>query len=77
MKKGNEDVKTFDDFSNQYWYNDGEKIMVGNDFKAIVAGDCQTLIPKEIIYGAPAKTWRLIVTVDDKLHLIKTSKQLK
>ena len=40
-------------------------------------GECETLEVEETYYDEPSNTWRIIVTADDKIHLLKSFKELK
>jgi hypothetical protein len=80
MKKSNEggERKTFADHSQSSWFMEDEtKIRIGESLNQIMKGKYETLEIKDIIYGTPARTWRIIITPDDKMHLLKTSKELK
>jgi hypothetical protein len=73
-----EDRKTFDDKTFNSWFVDDEgNIKVGQSLAKIMKGECETLRVKENIYGEPSNTWRIIIPVDDKFILLKSSKELK
>jgi len=76
-KKKIENVKTFSDFSNKSWFKDGDNIKVGESFQKIMSGESELLQVKEILFGNPFQTWNIIITKDDKIHLLKTSRELK
>ena len=77
-KKKPENVKTFSDFTNKSWFKDIENnIKVGENFQKINAGEVQTLEVKEILFGNPFQTWIIVITKDDKINLLKTSRELK
>jgi hypothetical protein len=42
-----------------------------------MAGECETLEVKEMLYGDPWNTWRILITPDSALHLLKTSRELR
>jgi predicted Ser/Thr protein kinase len=78
MKKPtSENVKTFFDFTVKSWFMDGENIKTGDNISKIMSGDFQTLEVKEIFHGDIYKTWKIVITKDDKIYLLKTSKELK
>jgi predicted Ser/Thr protein kinase len=78
MKKTtSEEVKTFFDFTVKSWFMDGDNIKTGDNISKIMSGDFQTLEVKEIFHGDIYKTWKIIITKDDKIYLLKTSKELK
>ena len=76
-KKKVENVKTFSDLTNKSWFMDGDNIKVGETFPKILAGECQTLEVKEILFGEQYQTWKIVVDKADKTHLLKTSRELK
>jgi hypothetical protein len=78
MKKLNENVKTFSDFTVKSWFIDKDNnIKVGDNFSKINDGESQTLEVKEILHGNPYTTWKIVITKDDKIYLLKTSRELK
>lgn len=80
MKKGkieNDSQKTFSDFTNRLWFTDGEKIKVGESLQKIMTGDFISLDVKEVFIGDTYQTWKIIITVDDKIYLLKKSRELK
>jgi hypothetical protein len=77
-KKPDENVKTFSDLTVKSWFIDKDNnIKVGDSFPQILAGESQTLDVKEIFHGNPYGTWKIVVTKDDKIYLLKTSRELK
>jgi hypothetical protein len=40
-------------------------------------GECETLEVKDTYYGEPSNTWRIIITKEDKMTLLKSSRELK
>jgi hypothetical protein len=73
-----ENRKTFEDKTFKSWYVDEDgKVKVGESLVKIMKGDCETLEVKETYYGNPSNTWRIVQTADDKLHLLKSAKELK
>lgn len=78
MKKTkNENLKTFSDLTNKSWFTDGQNIKVGDDFSKIMSGEFLTLEVKEILVGENYQTWKVVITNDDKICLLKTSRELK
>jgi hypothetical protein len=72
-----ENQKTFSDLTIKSWFKDGNNIKVGESFQKIVKGECLTLEVKEILYGDPSKTWIIVITKDEKVYLLKSSRELK
>ena len=77
IKNKNENQKTFADITNLSWYIDGKNIKVGDSFQKIMSGDSHTLEVKEILIGEHYQTWKLVITTDDKIYLLKSSRELK
>jgi hypothetical protein len=73
----NENKKTFNDITHQSWIVDEGTIKIGESPTLIMKGECETLEIKDTFYGEPSNTWRIVITADDKLHLLKSSKELK
>ena len=76
-KVGNENEKTFSDLTNKSWFKEGETIKVGDSFPQIMTGDSQTIEVKEILIGNPYQTWKVVIDNNDKVHLLKSSRELK
>jgi hypothetical protein len=77
-KEQNENIKTFSDFQVKSWFLDENKnIKVGDNISKIMSGDCLTLEVKEVLHGDPYKTFRIVIDKDDKVYLLKTSRELK
>jgi hypothetical protein len=77
-KEQNENIKTFSDFQVKSWFLDENKnIKVGDNLVKIMSGDCQTLEVKEALHGDPYKTFRIVIDKNDKVYLLKTSRELK
>jgi len=73
-----EERKTFEDKTFSRWLMDEEgTITVGASTAKIMKGDCETFKAKEIYYGDVSNTWRIIVTTDDRIVLLKSSRDLK
>ena len=70
-KKKIENEETFSDLTNKSWFRDGDS------FPKIMAGDFQDLNVKEVLFGNPYQTWKIVITKDDKIHLLKSSRELK
>ena len=78
-KKKEEPVeeKTFSDLTNKSWFRDGSIITIGDSFSKITSGDSQTLEIKDFLSSEEIITWKILVTVDEKIHLLKSSRELK
>ena len=76
-KKKIENQKTFSDLNNKSWFRDGDNLKVGDNFGKIMAGEFQTLEVKEILFGNEIQTFTIVITKDDKIHLLKSSRELK
>jgi len=72
-----ENVKKFKDYSQKSWLTNGKSIKVGASESEILAGKSENLDVKEMYHGDPANTWRIIITNDGTIILLKTSKELK
>ena len=80
MKKNkgtDENAKVFRDHSLRSWYTDGDNIKVGDSLANIMRNESETLEVKEIIYGDSHNTFKIVVTTDEKIHLLKTSRECK
>jgi hypothetical protein len=55
---------------------DGRNIKVGDSFAKIMQNDFTILEVKEILHGSPVRTWKIVITKDDKFNLLKTSREL-
>ena len=75
--KKNEDGKTFSDLSDKSWFKEGDNIKIGDSFQKIMAGESTLLEVKEIYNGVEYQTWKIVITKDDKIYLLKTSRELK
>ena len=71
------DGKTFSDFTDKFWFKDGDNIKVGDSFPKIMSGESTTLEVKDIFLGNDSQTWIIVITQDENIHLLKSSKQLK
>jgi hypothetical protein len=79
-KKLDEDnVKKFSDFSNKSWLfeNDTQIINVADSALKLMKGEATKIEVKDILYGDPWQTWRIVIDNNDKFYLLKTSKELK
>ena len=63
--------KTFSDLTNKSWFKDGDNIKVGDSFQKIMAGESTILEVKEIYHGVEYQTWQIVITKDEKIHLLK------
>jgi hypothetical protein len=81
MKKklDNENVKKFSDLSNKSWLveNDGKTINTAESALNLMKGEGSKIEVKEILHGDPWQTWRIIIDQNDKVFLLKTSRELK
>ena len=69
--------KTFSDLTNKSWFKDGDNIKVGDSFSKMLAGESKLLEVKEVLYGEQFQTWIIVITKDEKIYLLKTSRELK
>jgi hypothetical protein len=76
-KKKIENQKTFSDLSNKSWFKDGDNIKVGDSFPEIMSGKSKTLGIKDILFGTPSQTWVIVITKEDTVFLLKSSRELK
>jgi hypothetical protein len=74
-----ENAKKFQDATHKarLTETDGKRIKAGGNAAKIMAGECDTLEIKEMFHGDPWNTWRILVTADNGLFLLKTSRELK
>ena len=77
IKTKNENQKTFSDLTNKSWFMDKNNVKIGDNFQQINSGNFQTLEVKEILFGEHHNTWKLVITTDDKIYLLKSSRELK
>ena len=76
-KTKDENQKTFFDLTRKLWFTDGNKIKVGENMSELMSGKGQILDVKEIVIGDPFQTWKIVITTDDKINLLKTSREIK
>ena len=76
-KKKIENEKTFSDLTNKSWFKEKETIKVGDSFQKIMSGEFQVLDVKEILFGFEYQTWNIVITKDEKIHILKSSRELK
>jgi len=69
--------KTFLVLTDKMWFTDKNKIKVGKSMSEILSGETQTIDIKEILVGENYKTWTIVIDMEDKYYLLKTSKELK
>jgi len=73
-----ENRKTFEDKTLNSWYTDDKgKVKIGESLAKIMKGDCETVDVRENYYGEPSNTWRIITTNDNRMILLKSSRELK
>jgi hypothetical protein len=76
-KTVNENERSFSDLTNKSWFMDGENIRIGENLSKIMTGESVSLIVKEILPGNPYQTWKIVIDKNDKIHLLKSSRELK
>ena len=69
--------KTFSDLTNKSWFKEGDNIKVGDNFSKLLANESLLLEVKDIFNGEQAQTWQIVITKDDKIYLLKTTRELK
>ncbi|GHV85279.1 hypothetical protein AGMMS50230_08870 [Spirochaetia bacterium] len=72
-----EEMKTFDDLTFKSWVIDGNELKVGESGSKMFHGELETLEIKDIFYGEPSRTWTIAITTDDKIHLLKSAREVK
>ena len=74
-----ENVRKFKDMTHRAWVieTDEKHVKIGDTTAKIMAGDCETLEIREMLYGEPFNAWRILVTADGTVHLLKSSRELK
>jgi len=72
-----ESQKTFLILTDKMWFTDKNKIKVGNSMSGILSGETTVIDTKEIFVGENYKTWTIVIDTEDKMYLLKTSKELK
>jgi len=78
-KVQSENVKTYSDLTNKSWYfaDKESKIKIGNNFSEIQEGKVSVIEVKEILFGQNFQTWKIVIDKEDKIYLLKTSRELK
>jgi len=76
-KTVNENEKTFSDLTNLVWFRDGDDVKVGENLPKIMKGEIHTLDVKEILSGSQYQTWKIVIDKNDKIYLLKSSRELK
>jgi len=76
-KTETENEKTFSDFTNKSWFKDGDIIKVGDSFPDIMKGGCETIEVKEVLSGEQYRTWKIAIDKEGKIHLLKSSRELR
>jgi hypothetical protein len=69
--------KTFSDLTNKSWFTEGEKIKVGENLPELLSGKGKILEVKEILIGDVFKSWKIVIDTEEKIHLLKSSRELK
>jgi hypothetical protein len=72
-----EEVKTFDDLTFKSWVIDDGVLKYGESGSKMFHGELETLEIKDIYYGEPSNTWRIVITKDDKIILLKSAREVK
>jgi hypothetical protein len=77
-QNADENVRKFQDLTNKSWVTetDGKSIKVGDSAAKIMAGDCETVAIREMLYGETANTWRIAISAEGSILLLKTSREL-
>ena len=70
-------LDTFSDLSNKLWFVDGQNIKIGDKMSKLFSGDFETVKVKNILNDPSSKTWKIVISDDEKYYLIKSSKELK
>jgi len=76
-KKKTENEKTFSDLTHKSWFKNGDAVKVGDSMANIMNGEVQSIEVKEIFVGDEFRTWKIVIDREDKIHLLKTSRELK
>ena len=76
-KTTDENQKTFFDLTRKLWFIDDKKIRVGENMSELLSGKSQFLDVKEVLTGDPIQTWKIVITTDDKIHILKSSREIK
>ena len=76
-KTETENGRAFSDLTNKAWFKDGETIKIGDSFPSIMNGDSQAIEAKEVLSGNPFRTWKIVIDKEDRIYLLKSSKELK
>ena len=72
-----DNLKTFSDFTQKSWITENDKIKVGDTPLEIMSGKFQIIEVKEILFGDTFQTWKIVIDMDDKTYLLKSSRELK
>jgi len=76
-RKKTVDGKTFSDLTNKSWFKDGDNIKVGDSFSKMLAGESKLLEVKDVLNGEQFQTWQIVIAKDEKIYLLKSSRELK
>ena len=79
MKKKitDENIKKFSDLSNKAWIAEANSIKVGDSALKIMKGESETIAIKDIFFGEPWQTFRIVIDQQDKVFLLKSARELK
>jgi len=69
--------KKFTDLTQKSWFTDGNKIKIGENLSQILSGEMIVIETKEILDGDLSKTWKIVVDKEDKIYLLKSTRELK
>ena len=72
-----QEPRTFSVLTGKLWFTDDDEIKVGENMSEIMSGKVLKLEVKEILEGDIYQTWKIVITTDDNIHLLKTSRELK
>jgi len=76
-KTENENQKKYSDLTTKMWFTDKDKIKVGESMADILSGKVLIIDVKEILVGENYQTWKIVIDKEDKIYLLKTSRELK
>ncbi|MDR0502005.1 MAG: hypothetical protein LBH16_01660 [Treponema sp.] len=76
-KTESENQKKYSDLTTKMWFTDKDKIKVGESMADILSGKVLIIDVKEILVGENYQTWKIVIDKEDKIYLLKTSRELK